>query len=57
MTKPVWKMTKAQLVDEIDERLAAKGQEVAYPPRADRLRFSKTELENECDQLRREVAR
>jgi len=54
--KHVWKMTKAELVDEIDERLAAKGQFVAFPSRAQRLKFGKTELENECASLREEAS-
>lgn len=55
--KPVWKMTKTELVDEIDERLRAKGSYVAFPSRAARIKlYGKTELENECASLREEVS-
>jgi len=54
--KHVWKMTKTELVDEIDERLRSKGQFIAFPSRAVRIKtYSKTELENECSALREEV--
>lgn len=54
--KQVWQMTKAQLVAEMDERLAAEGMYRAWSAN-DPLRWSKTELENEVARLREQAAR